>query len=637
MDSPAISVSEEDQTIIMRLKASEGITMDGLSVQVIQDSPIVFTAIESGNEKISLDDYNLDNGLISCSTSDAENITDVTDLLIVTFTVPANTPAGTYSVGVKNIELTKDYGDIWENAATATATLTITESTEGYTVGVTTLSNDISVDDTVDINLGVAHSSDITFAAGEIVLSYDNTKLAFNQSASTLGSATVKDTAGTLTLEDYGEDKTFSTAVYVLAFDAIADGEATVGIASAAFVDKENAVKSDLVTATISGESVTLTINKKTYAVTLPDIFTGSTSVVDGESYTFAVADGANYDYDTVTATVDGVSVNVIDNGNGTYTIENVTGTLVIMGSRTEKSYSVTFSGNAADDITDGAATAIYNTDYTFTMPSVSGWAYSLDSVTIGGIAYTGYAVADSVYTIPGSAINGDIVITVNKSATEASVTVEGSGAGAAAGYEVKANIGAGYTLTITPESGYEYTVSASMSGESITVVDNGDNTYTINKVTGNIIFTVERIVNVEGVSVSEYLTLDGNIMWLVKNDTTLADNKVPTYEGEDMYWSEKYGTYCYLVVASVLNAEEAAAKVNITDGAVINVEYGMDVNITDKVDASDAQLVYNMYNAEYAGFTADATIEKFLRADVNGDSKINIEDAAAIIASLLN
>ena len=331
-----------------------------------------------------------------------------------------------------------------------------------------------------------------------------------------------------------------------------------------------------------------------------------------------------------------GTTVNVVDNGDGTYTIKNVTGELVITGTRTEKTYNVTFSGNAADDITDGAETATYNTDYTFTMPSAEEWAYSLEIITIGGNTFTGYSVADSIYTIPGSAITGEIVITVTKSATEASVTVEGTGAGAAYGYETKVNIGEDYILTIVPEAGYSYTVTATMGNQAVTVTDNGNNTYTIANVTGNIVFSVERTVIVDGVTVSQYLPLDGTVMWLIQNNTTVADNKVPTYNGSNMFWSEKYNTYCYLEIAQTLTADDAAEKVSIAEGSAVISSSNMDVNMTEKVDASDAQLTYNMYNAMYNSFTPDLTIEKFLRADANGDGVINVEDAAAIIADIL-
>lgn len=643
LETPSITASNIDQTVVMHLTASEGITMDGMGLQITNDSALTLTSISGGEDRISLTgaNYNLENGRVSWSSDDGENISGVTDMLTATFTVPANTPAGTYEVGIQDLELTKNYGSvIWENSATATASLTVKDEsvTEGYTAGMTTLTNTVSVNDTIIVNIGVSHSSDSTFAAGEVVLSYDNALLTFNQNASTLGNATVKDEAGVLTLEDYGVDKNFGTGVYVLAFDAISNGNTTMDLTSAGFVDKENAVKSDLIeAAALSPSSIQFTINKKQYDVTLPEIFIGPASVTDGEDYTFSVADGENYDYHSISATMDGESVAVIDNSDGTYTIENVTGELVITGTRTEKTYTVTYSGNAADDIKDGASTATYNTDYTFTMPAADGWAYHLDSLRIGGKDYSGYTVENNVYTIPGTAINGNIEITVSKSATESSVTVEGSGAGAASGYDPVAVIGQDYTLTIVPEAGYTYTVSATMDGEPVEVTDNGDNTYTIHNVSGNIVFTVDRTVIVDGVSAAPYLTLDGTRIWIVKNNISIADGKVPTYDGQAMFWSDKYNAYCFLVIADTLDSTDVAANIDIADGVAVNVNYNMDVNITGKADASDAQLVYNMYNALYTEFTSDATIEKFLRADVNGDSTINVEDAAAIINYLVS
>ena len=639
LNTPTIQTSTEDQTVVMRLIASQAVAVDGIGLKVTKDSPLTIASI-AGGDKIEFSQETIadtDTGLVGWSSPDYENVTDVTELLVVTFTVPANTPAGTYNVGVTELELTENYGDIWENAATATAVLTITNApaaVEGYTAGVSAPNNDVRANETATINVAVGHSGDEKFAAGEIIVTYDPAKLTFNKSASTLGAATVNANAGTLKLEDYGADKAFGTGVYVLAFDAIAVGDATVTLTSAAFVDKDDAVQSDLIQATITTESVTLTISGEAYAVTLPTIFTGPETVEHGEDYTFSAAD-SNYDYDSITATMDGSPVEVTVNGDGTYTIKNATGALVITGTRTAKTYNVTFAGTAAEDITDGANTAAYGTDYTFTMPQAAGMAYSLESITIGGTAYTGYTVADSVYKIPGSAITGEIVITVNKAQKEASVTVEGSGAGAAAGFNATATKGQPYTLTITPESGYTYTVTATMNGEAATVVDNGNNTYTIANVTGNIIFTVERTVVTTGVTVSQYLTLDETTMWLVKNDIEVADGNVPTYNGEKMFWSEDYDAYCYLVIAQTLNAEDAKAKVGITDGTAVSVIYGKDVNMTGKVDASDAQLTYNMYNAMYSDFTV-VTMEKFLRADVNEDGKIDVTDATAIITAIL-
>lgn len=642
LDVPEISVSDADQVVTMTLTANQEITMDGIGFTVTWDAPLEWTAITGGAEMGAYDSVatNYANGKTAWYSPDSENVSGIRTIAVMTFKVPAGTPAGSYNLGVTSLELTQNYGSIiWENSAYASTVLTITGGaapTDGYTAGISALTNAVNVEDSLTVNVNVSHSADSTFAAGEVIVAYDSNLLTFNEASSTLGTATVKVDSGVLTLEDYGADKNLGNGVYMLAFDAVADGETAITLTSAAFVNKENAVRSDLVAATLSSASVNLIIHKQTYSITLPDIFNGPDTVVDGEDYTFSVVDGNNYNYGTVSATMDGEPVEVVDNGNGTYTISNVTGNLVISGTRVEKSYSVTFAGNAADEITDGAETATYNTDYTFTMPSADGWAYSLDSITIAGVAYTGYRVDDSVYTIPGSAITGEIVITISKSATEASVTVQGSGAGAAAGYETKANIGESYTLTIHPEAGYTYTVTATMGGNPVAITNNGNNTYTIAEVTDNIVFTVEQTVVVAGVSVAEYLSLDGTIMWLVKNETTLADAKVPTYAGEKMYWSDEYQAYCYLVIAQTLSQETAAANIGITDGTAVSVAYNMDVNVTGKVDASDAQLTYNMYNAAYSDFSEDVTMEKFFRADVNADGKINVEDAVAIIAAIL-
>lgn len=638
LDNEILLQSDEDQTVTMYLKANKDITLDGMGLTVIQDSPLKLTGITGGDEKINIrgSNYNLENGKVGWQTDDAENIQGIRDMLVATFTVPADTPAGTYKIGVEDIELSRDYGDIaWETTASASATLTITD--KEYMAGVTTLNKEVSVDDTVMINVGVSHSLETVFAAGEIIIDYDNSRLSFNQDASTLGTATVKDNNGVLMLEDYGADKVLGTGVYVLAFDAIADGDSFVTISSAAFVNKENAVRSDLVQAALAPASVDLEISKRCYNVELPDIFTGFSTVVEGEDYVFSKADGDNYDYSTVNATINGEVATVIDNGDGTYTVPNVTGNLVITGSRTEKTYTVIFTGNASDDIIDGAATATYDTDYTFTMPSAEGWAYSLDEIIIGDKAYTGYTVDDSIYTIPGTAITGNIQIVVSKSATVAGVTVEGTGAGAASGYETKVDIGEDYTLVLSPEAGYTYAVSATMSGEPVPVIDNGDNTYTIRNITGNIVFVVTRTVIVDGVTVSRYLTLDGTVMWLIKNEVILNEGKVPTYNGEKMFWSEEYNAYCYLEITPTLSVEEASDKVDIIDGTYESVNYNMDVNITGKVDASDAQTAYNMYNAIYNEFTDNITIEKFLRADVNNDTIVDVKDAAAIINYLLS
>lgn len=55
-------------------------------------------------------------------------------------------------------------------------------------------------------------------------------------------------------------------------------------------------------------------------------------------------------------------------------------------------------------------------------------------------------------------------------------------------------------------------------------------------------------------------------------------------------------------------------------------------MNLTNAADINDAQLVWNMYNAQYSNFDT-VNIRKFLEADMTADGKLDTADAAAIIA----
>ncbi len=126
----------------------------------------------------------------------------------------------------------------------------------------------------------------------------------------------------------------------MISFNANAEGEGTVTLTSAAFSTQANAANSDLISAVLQDTTVTI-VATMYHSVDLPNIFIGADSVSSGEDYTFAPADRENYDYSDVTATMDGEPVEVTKNGDGSYTVENVTGDLVIIGSRSAKKYVV--------------------------------------------------------------------------------------------------------------------------------------------------------------------------------------------------------------------------------------------------------------------------------------------------------
>ena len=148
-------------------------------------------------------------------------------------------------------------------------------------------------------------------------------------------------------------------------------------------------------------------------------------------------------------------------------------------------------------------------------------------------------------------------------------------------------------------------------------------------------------------VDVSEYLKLDNQSIFLITAACDeLTKDKVLAYNEKPMYWSSKYGesgAYAWLVIADgtkSLDALKAEAKTVIAavDGTKAEIVYDGDVNQTKSVDINDAQLVWNMYNAEYKADTDFQTVNrlKYLSADINGNKTVDTSDAAAIVNTIV-
>ena len=631
--------SSEEQTVVLNVVPSAAFDMDSIDYVVSYDPALVLKSFESGDSTLAYTTSDLNTAYgqgkvkLTWVSSDAEDVVGVTSIGKITFTVPAGTEAGTYGFDVTEINITKEYGTPYVDGASASASFEIAEviEPESYTVSLADPAA-VSVDDTVYVNITLLGCEE--FSASEITVTYDNSKLTFDKASSTLNGAEVMVGSGSIDLADYGANQTAGIA-YTLAFTAISDGNAQVKIASAAFSQQENAATEDLVSAVISKDTATVKISKKEFSVTLPAIFTGNSVVANGGDYTFAAADAKNYTYSNITATVEGLSVPVTANGDGTWTVKNVAGELVISGNRAAKRYSVVFL-TGSDVAVPGNGVAVYNEDYMFMLPVEEHYSISVTSIRIG-TKDVPYSVKDGFVTIAGGNITGDITVVLDKVRTDAAVSVEGTGASDAAGYVPYAIPGEAYTLTVNQDTKYDYAVSAKVNDVEVTVSASG-NQYTVvaeDVVAGSIVFTVNRALKTSGVSVSKYLTLNGTSMWLVQNSVSKLSSSIYTYKGSEMFWSDQYDAYVYLVIA-VDAPVVSAADLGLISGAAVNVDYGMDVKKTGRVDANDAQLVYNFYNAHYGSFTSNVTVEKFLSADVNGDAAVNVEDAAMIINEIL-
>ena len=488
----------------------------------------------------------------------------------------------------------------------------------------------VSVGQTANVAYTVTSDTASTYNAYQLTVSYDSDKLTYTDINT---NAIVSDQNGTLTIIGFGADRTCGTDNIVLTFTAKTAGTANVTLTSAKIDASGNASGADAPAANIAGG---LTVIKVNYSVTLSDDFTGADTAEPGEDYTFSAKD-PHYDY-TFDAKMGGSTADVIKNADGTFTIKNVSGNLTITATKTPKSYTVTVNGTGKDDVT-AAASATYLTAYTFTLTKDDKYTYTV-SATVGGETCTPTLASDGTYTIAGADVTGNIVITVTKDlkpVTTTEITFTGSGsADVKGGTTQTATNGVDFTFTLDADAGYDYTVK--LGDETLTPDADGKYTIPGAKLTGTALtVTVEKTAKQTAeVNVYEYVKLNGKNIYLVTASGTVADGKVMAYDGSAMFWSEKYKAYAYLVISNTeLTKAEAAKKVSQASAFKTEIVYDGDVNMTGKIDVNDAQLVWNMYNAKYTDFNT-VSMRKFLEADLNGDHKLTVLDAAAVISKLL-
>ena len=392
------------------------------------------------------------------------------------------------------------------------------------------------------------------------------------------------------------------------------------------------------------------------------------------------MTDGKAY---TVTATVDGISVPVTKNET-TYTIaaQYVTGKIVVTA---EEKAMVTVKvpnngGGTIAGLNDGM-TVPEGEDVTFTVTSPLNNYPIAYTVKVGEveIAASGVAIAERkgkrmayayTYTIPGSMVKGEsITVTVEQAKrdvwtliktgngwadAELTYTIEDDATVYTAGSTIP-NTAKTVTVSIPKNDKRTYTVQYgldSAASSPLAQVDAGDKwtyTYTADGSTFSRFYldiTYTEKADFAADKVVEYLKLgtdeSAKAMWLV-----LCSGKTNGYltcsYGENtapMYYSEKYQAWAYLVISddnaetvkqnvSIMNVDESTGKKT--------VDYSGDVNMTGGVDINDAQLIVNMYNADYTVFTGNVTMEKFLRADMNGNKAVDNEDVLKIIAAVNN
>lgn len=672
-DEPTITMSADKtsvapgETVTLTLSLDKDTAIDGAGMKINFDTSAytlskrtgVSESVEFAFTKVDVANSKGFVGLTYLLTSwdaDAENhkIWKAGDLATFVFTAKEGADT-TNSKFTLQIDTLKTYDpkqgdnliDVAHNVVGGELTIPVeTPEAKGYTVS---MGSDVTVASGQIVEIPVyigSNNGETTYNAYDIRVTYDNTVLKPNMESVSEEGYRAFVSSGAINITRYGEPANLGEALR-LSFTAVGQGSTEVKIDLTnlktnlyAYVDNStHAFNQDAAVAIVLNDKTTVTVSG--YTVDLPDDFKRTDAegsvIAAGGNLTFVPKD-PNYDY-TVTVTVgDGEATTVSPDENGTYTVPNVNGNVVVKSTKTPKSFNVTLG-----DDTTGAATATYKEDYTFKLTPATGYTYKM-AVTIGGKDYTGFTAnvnddGTTTYTIPGADVTGDIVINSNKTEKQpATFTVifDGTGAGDATGESsVKENTN--YTFTVAKKDGFKYTISATMGGQNVTVTEGANNTYTIAKVTGNLVITIEKksTLTME-VTVSEYVQMDNKTVFLVTVTGTPEEGKAFAYGDNVMYKTTAYGenVYSWLVIVDKNEAfDKATAEANIMQASATaeEVKQSYDVNETGVVDINDAQLTYDIYSGKYTDFEK-VSVRKFLRADVTKDKAVNSADAVAVV-----
>ena len=188
------------------------------------------------------------------------------------------------------------------------------------------------------------------YNAYDLTLTFDDTKLEYvdYDGAVKTDNGEVKVEGNTIRIVGCGAAKEFGTEIVALTFKTKAEGAADVTVTKAQISDKKTAVDDNVPEATPkhdeddtgADETPDVSVIVVPYSVDKPGFISGNDKVVHGADYTFSYTDTTNYTYSDLTVTVGGVPVTPTE-ANGVYTIENVTGAIVITATQTPNSYDV--------------------------------------------------------------------------------------------------------------------------------------------------------------------------------------------------------------------------------------------------------------------------------------------------------
>lgn len=526
----------------------------------------------------------------------------------------------------------------------------------------------------------VAVTANKFFNATEILIQYDQEKLEYDSIHIGEENFSVTETGnGCVKLIDYGSHD--DIPLYVLKFNVSQNIEATpetpssvtFEVLEAGFGTVESAATQNLIPATLPEEPLTIEVRPQLIEVDYNDgeFYTQIDYIEKGADLVFypEQSTGGFYDYELPIVTVDGVAATVTATQDGGWRIENANGKIVIAeANRTPKSFGavVYHDVEGLPVISNKTVNAVYLSDVSFTVPAnlaatetESGYEYNA-TITVAGQNYTlpqpsVDELGNRTYTVPGADVKGAVAVTVTRTdlaPTKYTVSLGGA-AGADAKFEGAASAGSSIQVDKTGTAsailnvsvneglnkGYNYVVK--VDGVEVELDQNGQ--VKIENIDANTHVEIEKTLNVENVTnvvkigeeEKNYLTMNGQNMWLIQLPNHVQNTETANYKyaGQEMFWSADHNNFICVVISAEKPSIEASQFELVSVSATQTIAANdWDVNKSGDLDANDAQLIWNMYNNQYGGFSETVTGEKFMLADANHDGVLDTKDASVII-----
>ena len=312
---------------------------------------------------------------------------------------------------------------------------------------------------------------------------------------------------------------------------------------------------------------------------------------------------------------------------DGVYTIpgDAITGPVTLQLTSNE-TVTVTFAAGANGSVGGGSTAFILDKGGKLTADQLKAVTKTGDA----GYIFKEWRIDGATKTegeILGTTFDANTTVTAIFDHATYSVAAEGT-----SGVPTTATHGKDLTFTPTVEGKIVVGVTAKIGGTVVAVTKNANGSYTISgdAITGDLTITAQTVDGSwDFIGKDSYFALSAD-----KKIAVLATGKQDggnyLLNGEEMYWSSKYGAYVK-IVGQDETAQTLTAKLAFNAGvAAQTLSYTGDINGSNTVTPADGGMINDELHSVTRAY--QLTEKERLEMDVNGDKTVSTEDIISIL-----